>query len=495
MTGIRFGHIRTRLTLSFVAALALLLLIYSLTASFFLLRDLRRQLVRYAIQDVETVEGLLHFDPGGKLVFRQDYHNNPESKHVLERLLEVRSATGAVLLRNDLLANRSLGDKLLPSEGEGGYSPRRFTLSDGLHVQLVSRRHTVDGRPTIIRIAFSEQPLYSQFRSNLIALLLPLPLILAITGLGGYLLAARFLKPIHDMARQAEEITSDRLHERLAVNTSDGELADLSRVFNTVLTSLEQSFDQLKRFTSDASHELRTPLAAIRSVGEVGLQREATPAHYREIIGSMLEEVDKLTHLVESLLAIARADAGQIRLSRNFVSATGIVRDSVALLEALIEEKGLRLHLDTSSDATILADRLLIRQAVVNIIDNAIKHTPSGGLLTVRVRELGNLVCIDVEDSGAGIPAHQLNRVFDRFYRVEAGRSRESGGAGLGLSIAEWNVRMHGGRLSARSEPGQGSIFTIELPREDVSGEESARASVHTPGAGLGRSGRTVFNC
>lgn len=472
MIGIKFSHIRTRLTLSFVAALALLLLIYSLTASFFLLRDLRRQLVRHAIQDLETVEGLLHFNAQGKLVFREDYHNHPESKHVLERLLEVRSVTGEVLLRNDLLGKRSLGEKLLPREGEGGYSPREFTLSDGLNVQLVSRHHAVDGRPTIIRVAFSEQPLYGQFRSNLMALLLPLPLILAITGLGGYLLAARFLKPIHDMARQAEEITSDRLHERLAVNTSDGELADLSRVFNTVLTRLEQSFGQLKRFTSDASHELRTPLAAIRSVGEVGLQREATPADYREIIGSMLEEVNKLTHLVESLLTIARADAGQIHLNRSFVSATEIARSSVALFEALIEEKGLRLHLDASSDPTIFGDRLLIRQAVVNIIDNAIKHTPPGGFLTVRVREDNRLVCIDVEDSGAGIPRDQLNRVFDRFYRVEEGRSRESGGAGLGLSIAEWSVRVHGGRLSVRSEPGQGSIFTIELPQADPSSDE-----------------------
>jgi len=467
LIGIKLGHIRTRLTLSFVAALALVLLLYSLAASFFFLQDLRRQLVRHAIQDLETVEGLLHFDAQGRLVLRDDYHNHPESKQVLERLLEVRSASGEVLLRNDLLGQRSLGGELLPREGEGGYSPREFTLADGLKVQLVSRRHAVDGQPTIIRVAFSEQPLYRQFQSSLVALLFPLPLILVIAGVGGYVLASRFLKPIQEIARQAEEITSDRLHERLAVNVSDGELADLSRVFNTVLARLEQSFDRLKRFTSDASHELRTPLAAIRSVGEVGLQKGSTAAGYRDIIGSMLEEVNKLTHLVDSLLTIARADAGQIRLDQTRISAAEVARSSVSLFEALVDEKGLRLLTDATSGPMILGDRLLIRQALVNIIDNAIKHTPSGGLITVRVREDRTQVYFDVEDTGAGIPQDQLNRVFDRFYRVEEGRSRESGGAGLGLSIAEWNVRVHGGLLRASSEPGRGSIFTIELPRAE----------------------------
>ncbi|MBL8294598.1 MAG: HAMP domain-containing protein [Bryobacterales bacterium] len=467
MTPIRLGHIRTRLTLSFVASLALVLLLYSLTASFFLLQDLRRQLVRHAIQDLETVEGLLHFNAQGRLMLRDDYHNHPESKQVLERLLEVRSASGEVLLRNDLLGRRSLGDTLLPREGEGGYSPREFTLADGLKVQLVSRRHAVDGRMTIIRVAFSETPLHSQFRSNFAALLLPLPLILILTGIGGYLLASRFLKPIQEIARQAEEITSDRLHERLAVNASDGELADLSRVFNTVLTRLEQSFERLKRFTSDASHELRTPLAVIRSVGEVGLQKESTAAGYRDIIGSMLEEVNKLTHLVDSLLTIARADAGQIRLNRSLISATEIVRSSVSLFEALLEEKDLRLRMEPGGDPTIFGDWLLIRQALVNIIDNAIKHTPAGGVITVRVREGDARLYLDVEDTGTGIPQNELNRVFDRFYRVEEGRSRESGGAGLGLSIAEWNVRVHGGRLTAHSQPGRGSVFTIDLPRAE----------------------------
>ena len=464
MTAIRFGHIRTRLTLWFVSALAVVLLLYSSAASVLLLRDLRRQLVRHAIQDLETVEGLLQFTPEGRLTLKDDYHNNPESKRVLERLLEVRSTDGRVLFRNDLLVERSLGDTMLPGEGEGGYSPREYTLADGTKVQLVSRRHSIEGKPTIIRVAFSEDPLWQQFRSNLVGLLLPIPVILLIAAIGGYLLASKFLKPIQEIARKAEAITSDRLHERLPVNESDGELADLSRVINSVLTRLEQSFEQLKRFTSDASHELRTPLAAIRSVGEVGLQRETTIAGYRDIVGSMLEEANKLTRLVDSLLTIARADAGQIRIDSALISATDIAKNCASLFEAVLEENGQKLDVDISGNPLLWGDRLLLRQALINIVDNAIKHTPSGGTITIRVRQEENQVLLQVEDTGHGIPQQQLSRVFDRFYRVEAGRSRDSGGAGLGLAIAEWNVRVHKGRLIAHSEEGRGSIFTIVLP-------------------------------
>jgi heavy metal sensor kinase len=463
---IKLSHIRTRLTLWFVSALAVVLLLYSSAFCLLLLRDLRRQLIRHAIQDLETVEGLLSFNSLGRLTLREDYHNHPESKQVLERLLEVRSEDGHVLLRNEMLGGRSLGDRLLPREGEGGYSAREFTLADGSKVQMVSRRHSFDGRPTIIRVAYSEDPLWNQFHSSLTALLLPLPLILVIAGVGGYLLASRFLRPVQQMARKAEEITSERLHERLPVNPSDGELADLSRVFNAVLVRLEQSFEQLRRFTSDASHELRTPLAAIRSVGEVGLQKSGTPEGYRDIIGSMLEEANKLTRLVDSLLTIARADSGQIQLHPSVFAAADLANECASLFEVLLEENGQQLTIQTDDDARLRGDWLLLRQALVNIVHNAIKYTPRGGTIAIRVRADGDRVILEVQDSGPGIPKDQLSKVFDRFYRVEAGRSRDSGGTGLGLSIARWSVEIHGGSVSVVNQQDHGCTFAVLLPRE-----------------------------
>jgi heavy metal sensor kinase len=457
-------HIRIRLTLWFVAAVAVVLLLYSAAASFFLLRDLRAQLVRHAVQDVETVEGLLYFTPQGRLMLRDDYHNHPESKRVLERLVEVRSPEGGVLFRNEVLGGRSLGETLLPREGEGGYSEREYVLADGLRVELVSRRHAVEGHPTIIRVAYPEDPLRRQFRSDMLAFILPAPMILALAGMGGYVLASRALRPVQRMARKAEEIKSDRLHERLPVNPADGELADLARVFNALLVRLEESFEQLRRFTSDASHELRTPLAAMRSVGEVGLQKPCTPEGYRDVIGSMLEEANKLTRLVESLLTIARADAGQIHLNPSRFPASDLARECVCLFEALLEENGQSLIVDGSEDAVLCGDWMLLRQALVNVVHNAIKYTPPGGRIAIRIRSSERHVIFQVEDSGPGIPEDELVKVFDRFYRVECGRSREKGGAGLGLSIAKWSIETHGGTISAQAAEGSGSTFQIVLP-------------------------------
>ena len=462
---IHTGHIRTRLTLWFVAALAIVVLLYTSAAGFLLLRGLRQQLTRHAIQDLETVEGLLYFGADGAMSLRDDYHNNPESKNVLERLLEVRSPAGKVLFRNSLLGDRSLGDTLLRGEGEGGYSARHSVLRDGTPVQLVSRRHVFAGGPAIIRVAYSEYPLWSRFKADLLALMLPLPLILVIAGVSGYALASRSLKPIQELTRKAEEITVERLHERLPVNAADGELADLARVFNSVLLRLEQSFEQLRRFTSDASHELRTPLAAIRSVGEVGLQRNGNAEHYRDVIGSMLEESNKLTKLVDSLLTIARADSGQIRLNPAVFPAASLAQECKSLFDAVLEENGQKLSIQSVGDPLVCGDWLLLRQALVNIVHNAVKYTPKGGEIVLRVRADGDQVVLEVEDSGPGIPTDELSRVFDRFYRVEEGRSRDSGGAGLGLSIAQWSVEIHRGRVTAHCEEGRGCTFRIALPQ------------------------------
>jgi heavy metal sensor kinase len=457
------SHIRTRLTLWFVAALAVVLVLYCGAAGFFLLRDLRSQLVKHAIQDLETVEGLLSFNARGLLTIRDDYHNHPESKEILERLLEVLSPTGETLLRNDRMGDRSFGP-ILQREGQGGYSERDFQLPDGSKVVLVSRFHAVDGRPTIIRLAYPVDPIWQQFRADLVALLLPAPLILVAAGFGGYLLASRYLRPIQHLARYAQNIGVEQLHERLPVNPADGELADLAQSFNLVLLRLEQSFEQLRRFTADASHELRTPLSTIRSVGEVGLQNQCTQEGYRDVIGSMLEEANRLTRLVDSLLAIARADAGGIRVNASRFPVMKLLRECESLFEALLEENGQRLKVEGNETTLVSGDWVLLRQALVNVVHNAIKHTPRAGAIFLRAKSEGEQLLIEVEDSGPGIPESERAKVFDRFYRVEQGRQRDTGGAGLGLAIARWTVELHGGTIVADASAPGGCLIRMSLP-------------------------------
>lgn len=479
---LRPRHLRTRLTLWYVSGLAILLLLAWGGTYGLLLWQLRNQLGHFSIQEIETVEGLLYFTPQGQLQLKDNYHNHPESKEVIERYLEIRDAGGALLYRNDRLGSRSLGGLPFQGEGIGGYSERSERLSDGTRVRVVSRAHVLDGRPLLIRLAHSEEPLYLRLRDLSLASLVVLPIVLLIAGFAGYALARRALSPIEKMAREAKGITPDKLDARLPVDDADDELGQLARVFNETLARLEQAFEQLRRFTSDASHELRTPLAMIRSVGEVGLQKDGSRAEYRDIIGSMLEEVNRLTSLIDNLLTISRADSGHIQLHRKKVPLLGLTLEAAALIEILTEEKSQTLEVRGDATAEVEGDPMFLRQALVNVIHNAVKYSPMGETISVAIRMCnGNGVVIEVKDHGPGIPPEDQPRIFDRFYRVDKARWRESGGAGLGLSIAKWAVEAHGGTISIESEVNKGCTFRITLPRADVSSKEANTTTAPAP--------------
>jgi heavy metal sensor kinase len=464
---LRPRHLRTRLTLLYVCVLAAILVQASAGTCALLFWQLRSQLSHFSIQEIETVEGLLFFTPQGQLLLKEDYHNHPQSKDVIERFVEVRAADGAVLYRNERLGERSMGPTF-KGEGVGGYSERSERLSDGLRVRVVSRLHRLDGHPLLIRLAHSEEPLYARLKEFVLAALMVLPIELLIAWVAGYGLARRALRPIEQMARRAREITPEKLSARLPVDDAGDELGQLAQVFNETLARLERAFLQLRRFTSDASHELRTPLAMIRSVGEVGLEKDCNSAEYRDIIGSMLEEVNRLTCLIESLLTISRAESGHIQLERLAMPVMPLAREAVGLFEILMEEKSLQLLLEGDETAHVEGDYLFLRQALVNIIHNAVKYSPAGEAIAVRVRQSGSSsVTVEIRDKGPGIPLEDQPKVFDRFYRVDKARWRESGGAGLGLSIAKWAVEAHGGTITLESRPDSGCVFAITLPRID----------------------------
>jgi heavy metal sensor kinase len=466
---LRPKHLRTRLTLWYVSVLAALLILAWAGTCALLFWQLRNQLDHFAVQEIETVEGLFFFTPDGQLRLREDYHNHPESKDVIDRFLEVLSPDGAVLFRNDRLRNLALGGKPFQGEGVGGYSERSARLADGTRVRIVSRVHILDGRSLLLRLAHSEEPLYSRLKDLLLASLFVLPIVLAVAWVAGYGLARRALSPIEQMARRAQEITPEKLHARLPNDDTGDELGQLAQVFNATLARLEQAFEQLRRFTSDASHELRTPLAMIRSVGEVGLQKDGTRAEYRDIIGSMLEEVNRLTSLIDNLLTISRADSGHIQLHRTTISVLALAREAGGLFEILMEEKSQRLILEGDEHAQIQGDCIFLRQALVNIIHNAVKYSPFGEAISVFVHNgNGSHVVVEIQDHGPGIPLEDQAKVFDRFYRVDRARWRESGGAGLGLSIAKWAVEAHGGAITLTSELNKGCTFRITLPKPDA---------------------------
>jgi heavy metal sensor kinase len=464
---LRPQHVRTRLTAWYVAVLAAALVIYGGIASAVLIFQLRSELDHLAVEDLETVEGNLSFGPNGKVFLRNNYHDHPYPAKMQERLMEVWSAGGALLYRNELLRGRALGGPPGPNEGVSSYSQRSIRLADGTPVRLVSKHHLLQGRPTVIRVGFSEEPLWQRFWQLVIGLVAGLPLALGFAGVGGYFLVKHALGPIERMSRRAHEINAEHLSARLDVENPNDELGHLAGAFNETLARLERSFEQLRRFTSDASHELRTPLTAIRSVGEVGLRTDGSAEHYRDVIASMLEEAGRLTRLVESLLAISRAESGQTQLARTGIYVLPFARDVGSFLEVLAEEKGQNLSIEGDETAQVRADPAILRHVLMNLFDNAIKYSPAQGRISVRVlRAVEHTVSIEVEDNGPGISEEHRARVFDRFYRVDEARSRDAGGAGLGLALAKWGAEAHGGSLELDCPARGGCIFRLLLPAD-----------------------------
>jgi heavy metal sensor kinase len=266
------------------------------------------------------------------------------------------------------------------------------------------------------------------------------------------------------MASRAREISSTSLSERLPVANPHDELGRLSAVFNATLERLENSFAELRRFATDASHELRTPLTALRAEGEVALNTAREPEELRQSIGAMLEEAQRLQDLVDSLLALARADADQQPLNRLPVELGALAREVVDSVGVLADEKHQQLVTESNGKMPIYGDATLLRHALLNIVHNAIRYTPTGGRISVRCSRGAREAVIEVSDTGEGIAPEQHARVFERFYRVAKARSRAEGGAGLGLAIAKLAVERHSGRIDLQSAPGEGSTFRIVLP-------------------------------
>ena len=330
--------------------------------------------------------------------------------------------------------------------------------------RVYSVESRIGDEPVVIQVARSEFFMRRELYRLSVLLLLGLPLGVAAAGLGGYTLARRALRPVEVMADRARSITVDRLTDRLPVDNPKDELGRLATVFNETLTRLNASFDQMRRFTAYASHELRTPLTAIRSVGEVGLRSKREPSAYREIIGSMLEEADRLAELVDRLLTLSRAETEPTKLSQDTVDLEALAQEVATQLEVLAEEKQQTISVESGGQRLWTGDRLVIRQALLNLVDNAIKYSPDKGRIRIRVGDSPDGPTVDVLDSGPGIPGELQDRVFERFFRIDRLPSQRSKGAGLGLAIAKWAVEVNGGQLRLEQSGSEGSTFRIALP-------------------------------
>ncbi len=292
-----------------------------------------------------------------------------------------------------------------------------------------------------------------------------LPILVGLAAVGGYVISGRALAPVDAITSMAANIRPDDLGERLGLDLPDDELGRLSRTFDAMLDRIEAAFERQRQFTGNAAHEMRTPLSLMQSQVELTLARPRKPAEYQEALTNLHGDIDRLTTIVSTLLALARADSEKLQLVREPTDLGEIVSIVVDSYAPQAEEAGVQL-LDHSSPTPAEVDDDLIVQLLVNLIDNALAHTPSGGTIMVGAGNSAGRACLWVEDTGNGIAAEHQPHVFERFYRSDAGRSRGEGGVGLGLAFCKAIADAHGGELTVVSEPGHGARFEFCLSLE-----------------------------
>ena len=277
-------------------------------------------------------------------------------------------------------------------------------------------------------------------------------------------LAQEALAPVEALSHTADTISGQTLSTRLALTAPYTEFQRLARTFNGMLDRLEQVFEGQRRFVADAAHELKTPLTAMKGNFEVSLQRTRSAEEYRETIFSNLAEVDRLTAMTKSLLTLAQFAGEHSPLVLQTLAMPPLVEEVVSELSVLAQEGGIHLQAECQPVPPLIGDASQLKQALINLLDNALRHTPSGGTITVHVGPQNTSIKLSVEDTGPGIDAEHLPHLFERFYRVDQARDRQSGGTGLGLAIVKEIVEAHGGHIEAHSQIGKGTIMTMTLP-------------------------------
>ncbi len=489
----KFRSLRAQLSLWHAALLAVTLV--SLAGlTYVMLRQMLHSRADAALEDyaettAKTIAATLYQSTVGQRQLPKFLSNDLQS---WGRYIQVIDSRGNVREVSDALRSHPLPVSTTALvRGMKGLSTFETVTNLGEHpVRIVTVPVQMGGKvPYLVQAGASLEGVDATLQRASAILLVLTPSVLLVGMLGGWLLVGRSLKPVDEMTRTALEIESSSLDRRIVPPRTDDEIGRLAAAFNEMIARLDRSFRQIQQFTADASHELKTPLTTMRGEAEVALMTDLTPAEYRKVLRSVIEEVERMSAIVDNLLLLARTDANAVQLRRETVPFHEITMTVYEQMEAIARRKGVSLELEEIDEAHVEGDPLWLQQIVTNLLNNAIKYTPEGGTIRVAVKGEGSgkkgkegedngdvpllpplspsfpFVVLSVSDTGVGIPPEHLPHIFDRFYRVDAGRSRDAGGSGLGLNIVKWAVEAHGGTIEVSSEVGKGTTFTVRLPQ------------------------------
>jgi heavy metal sensor kinase len=378
-----------------------------------------------------------------------------------DQLVEVSSQGVSIPLSNEFISQTIAGTS--------SFTTIETAEGEGLRILAVPFNLSTPGQTSgnestaALVIARSTKQIDQALNGLVRTLIIAVPLTLVLAGAGGIFLARRALKPVDKIAQTAQEIEESDLGRRINVKTKD-ELGRLAATLNEMIGRLDKAFKRQKQFTSDASHELRTPLAVIEAESTLALQKERPSGDYRQSLEIVSRETRQMSSIIDQLLTLARADAGKEQWNFTEVDLGKLISSLGTDVEVLCQEKGLSFQLGQLPGSVVKGDESRLRELFMNLLDNAIRYTPSPGTISISLRHEGQMAVVAITDTGIGIPAEDIPLIFERFYRVDKSRSRAEGGSGLGLAICRHIAEVHGGKIEVESQVGAGSTFSVWLP-------------------------------
>jgi len=475
--------LRFRITAWYAGLLAGALLVFGVSVYLGLERYLYWNLQRTLGSDCRTIgTQLLTQHPFKRKDWLETEINEAYAPEVNGHFIRVVQEGVGVLYVSGAPKDGAFNPSQIPlPNGDEKNRPRKVRLAGKQTLLIDTQRFTTpDGSKFVVESGVPYQQIEVVLHGLLVTFAIYMPFIISLAVVSGYWLMRRSLQPVDEITRRAEGITSTNLSERLPVIRTGDELERLSVSLNRMIERLDQAFQHINRFSADASHELRTPLTILQLELEGIAQSHRLNPSLTDQIGSALEETHRMSHIVENLLAISRLDAGEVKMDKTRLDLGQLAASTAEQMRLLAEEKLILFRSNVATNVYVEGDRSRLQQVIVNLVANAIKYTQEGGEVEVNVRGDRGTAVLEVSDNGAGISAHALGHVFERFYRADKARSRNSGGAGLGLAIAKAICTAHGAEIKVSSEEGHGSRFTVELPLLDVPENELAKPALRT---------------
>jgi heavy metal sensor kinase len=459
--------LRVRLTLWYGTALALVLIIFSVALYAITARNLRdtvdESLEDTAMTAVRSLEerGFL------PLINEEELLSQFPELTRIDKFFQIFSPSGTITIRSpnikqhEVPLSRTALDAAFA--GQKIFESAKYPKEPPL--RLISVPIMYGGNLLyIVQVGTSMESVGETLQRFLVLLVVAIPIALAVSLAGGWFLAGRALRPVDKITLAAQRIAAGDLSQRLSIPAAHDEIGRLAATFNNMIGRLDTSFRQIRQFTSDASHELRTPLTVMKGETDLVLRRPRLLDDYKSVLESNLEEIDRMTRIVDELLFLSRADMGEVRVESLPVAMESLVEDIHRQAKLLAQDRNIEVLLGTVMPVVVQGDDLRLRELLLNLVENAMKYSYSGGKVEIALLNDGREARLSVTDHGIGIAPADHKKIFQRFFRTDVARGHTKKGTGLGLAICSWIAELHKGRVEVKSALGQGSTFTVVLP-------------------------------